>query len=265
MEEWGPNHRDRDRVIRDFELCCKLSNLPTNDSSVGVALLGQLANSGLGPGSCDTYIGHVTKRYRMTDVSKAASARHADYEARHAADIDDDTLWKYVLEASPLYRRILWLMYIAGLRAISIRYLRRRRVHIPKRWKSADIEVVVKIDKTRKKAALRAIMSLPKTWEWIQPPPHKDDIKFFQDGPADERLFEGITATNINDELRRISKKLSLPRPTSYSFRRAFINRVIPLVTSKKKLTEYSLHFSVSTVDAFYKRTQDDISKMSKS
>lgn len=57
-----------------------------------MTFLGQLANSGLGPEMCDTYIGYVTKKYRMTDVYKAA--RHADFDARHALDVEPPTARK---------------------------------------------------------------------------------------------------------------------------------------------------------------------------
>jgi len=262
VKEWGPDHHSRDRVVSDFEIMCKLSGLPTNDPFSALGFLGQLANSGLGPGSVDTYTGYVSKRYRMKDVQLAAAARHADHEARHAADISDDILWRYVCEASQKYKAILWILYVAGLRSRAIRFLRRRRIYVPKKWGSADMEFVVMIDKTRKRRALRAILSLPKAWKWLRPPPCSYSLRLLQEGDPEERLFDGITASDINAELKAISKRFQLPRPTTYSFRRAFINRIIPLVGKKGEMTKFTLHFKASTVDAFYRRTQDDQNKI---
>jgi len=116
----------------------------------------------------------------------------------------------------------------------------------------------VKIDKTRKRRALRAILVLPKEWNWIPEPPSPQTWDFFYEGDAEERIFEGITASDVNNVLHRMSMQLNLPRPTTYSFRRGYINRIIPLVRNKKHLTEFTLHFEDSTVDAFYKRTRAD-------
>ena len=200
----------------------------------------------------------------MADVMKAASARHADFEGRHAPDIPDDILWQYVVEADFVWQSILYVLYVAGLRAKAIRYFRRNRIYVPKKrmWKKESLEFVVRIDKTRKRRALRAILQLPKEWDWIPQPPTDQTWQFFAEGDAEERLFEGVTASDINSELRKMSARLNLPRPTTYSFRRAYINRIIPLVNNKKQLTEFTLHFETSTVDAFYMRTRADKNKM---
>ena len=267
LQEWGPDHRSKDRIVLNFDTMCMLSGLDKKDPRAAIGLLGQMANSGLGPGSTDVYIGYIHKRYRFSalyDVLKAAAARHANHESRHAPDVSDDILWQYVEKASPQYRPILYLLYVAGLRPRAIRFLTRKRMYFPSwnLWQSEDIEISVYIDKTRKKRALRAILSLPKNWTWIKPPPHKATLSFLQEGDRESRLWEGVTATHITSELKKMSEKHGLPRATTYSFRRGYINRIRPLVRNKKHLTEFTLHFDVSTVDAFYRRTKEDIKKM---
>jgi len=262
LEKWGPDHKNRDRVISDYELVCHLSGYETKNPLAHIGFLGQLANSGLSPGTSDTYIGYVHKRHRMTNVTKAASARHADHEARHAPDLPDDVLWRYVQEASPRWAPIFWLLYTAGLRPVALRYLSRRRISVPNDWKKEELEVSVRIDKTRKKKALRAILLLPKSWKWIRPPPSDDAATFLREGDREEKLFEFATATAINLELRKMSQRLGIARPTSYSFRRSFVNRILPLVRNKAELTSYTLHFKKDTIDAFYRRTKDDERKM---
>jgi len=257
LEKWGPDPKNRDRVISDYELVCHLSGYDTKNPLAHIGFLGQLANSGLGPGTTDTYVSYVHKKHRMFNVLKTASARHADHEAKHAADISDDTLWRYVQEACPKWKPVLWLLYTAGLRPVALRYLSRRRIFVPSDWKREEIQFSVRIDKTRKKKALRAILTLPKTWKWITPPTDAVAV-FLREGDREEKLFEFATATAINTQLRAMSKRLGLSRPTSYSFRRSFINRIFPLVRNKAELTTYTLHFKKDTVDAFYRRTKDD-------
>jgi len=92
LDEWGPKHNNSDRVISTFETSCYLSGMNMRVPRSAVSVLGQMANSGLGAGTMDTYIGYLNKKYKMRDVLKAASARHADAESRHAPDIADDTV-----------------------------------------------------------------------------------------------------------------------------------------------------------------------------
>jgi len=123
LQEWGPNNNTRDRVIMNFEVACHLSGLDRKDPRAAIGLLGQLANCALGPGTTDTYIAYINKKYRMSDVMKAAAARHADHESRHAPDLPDKTLWEYVINADFIYQPFLYLMYIGGLRTRAIRFL----------------------------------------------------------------------------------------------------------------------------------------------
>jgi len=264
LEKWGPDHKNRIRVVADYELTCVLSGYDPRNPLAHVGFLGQLANSGLGPGTADTYINYVHKKHRMHDVQKAASCRHADHEARHAPDISDEILWRYVEEADAKWQPVLWILYVCGIRTVALRYLRRRRISIPTNWSKESIEISVKIDKQRKKKALRAILQLPFSWKWVLPPPSVATANFLREGDQEECLFEFATANAVLKELRAMSVRLGLPRPTTYSFRRGFINRIIPLVRNKQELTKYTLHFKPDTVDAFYRRTKDDERTMSR-
>ena len=102
-------------------------------------------------------------------------------------------------------------------------------------------------------------MRLPLEWDIIPAPPCEKTLRFFSEGLPKDRLWPGLTATAVNNELRRMSVELGLPRPTTYSFRRAFVNRVINFVSSKKELTLYTLHFSEETVEAFYRRNRQEM------
>jgi len=131
LQEWGPDHRSKERIVLNFDTMCMLSGLDKKDPRAAIGLLGQMANSGLGPGSIDVYIGYIRKRYRFSllyDVLKAAAARHANHESRHAPDVSDDILCQYVEKASTEYRPILYLLYVAGLRPRAIRFLTRKRL-----------------------------------------------------------------------------------------------------------------------------------------
>jgi len=62
LEEWGPNHKDADRVKLNYETMCQLSGMDPKSPLAAIGFLGQMANAGLGPGSADTYVGYVHKK-----------------------------------------------------------------------------------------------------------------------------------------------------------------------------------------------------------
>ena len=110
LQEWVPDHCSKERIVLNFDTMCMLSGLDKKDPRAAIGLLGQMANSGLGPGSIDVYIGYIHKRYRFSmlyDVLKAAAARHANHESRHAPDVPDDILWQYVEKASTQYLSLI--------------------------------------------------------------------------------------------------------------------------------------------------------------
>jgi len=147
-------------------------------------------------------------------------------------------------------------MYVCGFRVKAIQYFRRCRVFLPawSKWGQRDLEIIVAVDKNRKKRGLRTTLILPKAWNYPRPPT-LEAWRFVVDGPQDERLFPSVTANQVNGILRTLSAKLGLTRPATYSFRRAYVNRVIPLIGSKGKLVKFTLHFDEAMVDAFYRRT----------
>jgi len=71
---WGRKDSTRRRVIADYEL----SGIDPNAPSSAEAKLGQMENSGLGPGTQETYLRYVFKRYpRATTDSRSMSRAYA--------------------------------------------------------------------------------------------------------------------------------------------------------------------------------------------
>jgi len=217
-----------------------------------------MANRGLGPGTRSVYMNYIRKKFSGAayEAAYAAGVCAADHEAEHAPDLPDDLLWKFVEQAPPEWQPVIYLMYVCGFRIKAIRYFRRRRIFLPswKKWLERDLEIVVAIDKNRRLKAHRTTLILPRAWKYPRPP-NIDTWRFLQEGPQEECLFSEVTATKVNAVLRKIALDNGWQRPTTYSFRRGYINRIIPLVESKGKVHKYSLHFDETTVDAFYRRT----------
>ena len=260
---YGPKRHASMRVLADFRHFCDISGFNPTDPAAHEAVLGQMDNSTLGVGSQDTYLSVIRKHYRTAahDAAYAAGVRHADVEGGHAPDLSDDVLWNYVEAASAVWQPLLWVLAVFGIRVKAAAWLTHGRAFFPtwEEWGSWNPELIITIDKNRRKRCHRTTLRLPMEWGILPSPPCEESLKFFSEGDAKERMWPGLTATMVNDELRRMSVELGLPRPTTYSFRRAFVNRVIPFVTSKKELTLYTLHFSEETVEAFYRRNLQEL------
>jgi len=258
LKEWGRDKAAQTRVQGNFMMICRLSGRSHTDPMAAIGTLGQMSNHGLGPGTRSVYMNYIRKKFSTAayEAAYAAGVCAADHEAKHAPDISDDILWKFVEKAPKEWQPIIYLMYVCGFRVKAIKYFRRRRVFIPawSKWRERDLEIVVAIDKNRRKKAQRTTLILPRAWMYPRPPT-METWRFFHEGPQDERIFPEVTAPKVNSVLRKIATENGWPRPTTYSFRRAYINRVIPLVGSKGQLHKFTLHFDETTVDAFYRRT----------
>ena len=266
MKEWGKKTTQRKRVLADYEEACALSGADPNDPASVEVVMGQMDLAALSVGSIGTYLSHVKSKYRLaaTPAVYAAGVRCADAESKHAPDIEDDILWRYVVNApTTRLQAVLYLEYICGFRSIAARWVKRRSVWLPafNNPESEGPEIIVTIDKTRKKRSQKATIRLPHIWN-IKPPPTWAVWCYIMHGNESDRLFPDMTASIINGALRTMSEQLGLPRPTTYSFRRGFINRIIPLVSSRKDLAKYTLHFTEETVEAFYRRSKKEQIRM---
>ena len=72
-----------------------------NDPMAAIGALGQMINSGLGPGSCNTCMTHIRKKFSAaaSEAAYAAGVRAADHDSKHAKDIPDEVLWSFVFNA----------------------------------------------------------------------------------------------------------------------------------------------------------------------
>ena len=166
------------------------------------------------------------------------------------------------LAAFFFFQPLLYILAVYGLRVKACAWLTQSRTTFPEwdDWGSFSPEIIVTVDKQRRRRCHRTTLRLPLEWDIIPAPPCEETLRrFFSEGLPKDRLWPGLTATAVNNELRRMSVELGLPRPTTYSFRRAFVNRVINFVSSKKELTLYTLHFSEETVEAFYRRNRQEM------
>jgi len=257
LKEWGRDKSSQIRIQGNFMTVCRLSGRLHTDPMAAIGTLGQMSNSGLGPGSRSTYMNYIRKKFSAAhEAAYAAGVCAADHEANHAKDIADEILWKFVQLAPVDYQPILYLMYVCGFRVKAIKFFKRLRIFLPTwaQWRERDLEITVAIDKNRKKKGMRTTLVLPSKWNYPKPPTFAA-WKFLMEGDQKECLFKEVTSTKINSALRKIAKTHGLPRPTTYSFRRGYINRVLQFVETKGQLTKFTLHYDEATVEAFYRRT----------
>ena len=248
VNKWGPKIATRERVRKDYETVLALSNSPSSIDTV-VGTLGQMIPV-LSAGTCENYMRFITTKFHHTDnsrVIKACESAHADAETTHAVDLSDETLDEIFCRSPPKYRLAFYLLRNAGLRTAAIVRLRGRQISASE----SALEVQVRIDKNRKKRALRTLLCVP--WEWIGYPPD-DIINLINNLKDDERPCEGFSASMLNDVLKRHMIQGLAEKCTTYSFRRSFVNFIIKQCQGAKLvITNYTLHLRPTMVDAHYK------------
>lgn len=255
--EYGPKATvDRDRVRSDYDEFCKLSGLEKNGESLGWCL-GQMANK-LAPGTVDGYIAYASEGSRTADVNyvrKTAQAFHADATTGHAPDINGKILKKFVNLAPMAHQPVLFILMSTGMRVKDIARLRRRQVGYRKK---SSLRVQIRLSKTAKRRALRTTLTIPSEWLGVVPASFTCWLKNTCKS-KDAKMLKGYTAAKVNAILRRVGKKFDMPRPTTYSFRREYMNFVREWCGGDSDLERsYTKHMSTSITEAHYVRFEED-------
>ena len=212
----------------------------------------------LAPGTVDGYIAYASEGSRSAEINyvrKTAQAFHADATTGHAPDIDGTILRKYVNRAPLAHQPILFLMKATGMRVRDIARLRRRQIGYRKR---GSLRVQIRLSKTAKRRALRTTLTIPSEWFgtiptsftcWLRNTCKSKNVK----------IFKGYTAAKVNEVLRRVSAKHDMPKPTTYSFRRDYMNFVREWCGGYADLERsYTKHMSTAITDAHYVRFKED-------
>jgi len=252
---YGSNTSTRDRVDGDYGVFLRASNLEPSDESLGW-FLGQMSQR-LAASSCDSYIKHVLAANRIQGaktVKKVAEAYNADTIGKHAPDIEIDILHKYIELAHKKLQPILWLLLITGLRVKDLSRLRRRQIHRNEKF----LKFLLCLTKGRRRRSLRCILSIPTEWFEVIPQ-SVEDLLSRTASKKNKRIFQDLEATKINTKLRAMSVTHNLPRPTTYSFRRNYMNLIVEKCGANKDLqAQFTKHISVSITEAHYVKFEED-------
>lgn len=259
LTDYGIPEDAEARVIKDFNTFLALNGLQPN----GYAMLlwcGQCLVAGLGPGSLETYGTFVRKVMPRGDplikkLTKALMRQHADFDTKTAPVVSDEDLIMIMLHLPSELQAGVFLMLVAGLRPIALKWLRRKQVAAWRRKLDAEILVYiqVRVDKNAWKRVHRTELAIPRAWTSMVKVPEAYH-QLYNEGDPNHRLFwEGHSATALNQALAKVADEHSLPRATSTSFRHAYMNRLFTVFKGDMdQIKPYTLHHSRYVTKAHY-------------
>jgi len=254
-KSYGANTDNRDRVNDDYAAFLSASGLESNAESLGW-FLGQMSRD-LAASSCSSYIKYVIAKNRVNgakSVRNVAEAYNADTIGGHAPDIELNALMKYIENASPEIQPILWLLLVTGLRVKDLSRLRRRQIA----RKKTGLSFLLCLTKGRRRRCLRCKLDIPAEWHGKIPYSLIETLVQSR-GSKKKRIFKHHTANRLNAELRKMSKSYNLPRPTTYSFRRHYMNFIVDKCGGDVvRQAAFTKHISASITEAHYVRFEED-------
>ena len=256
LKKYGISVSTRDRILVDYHTFCVLNNLPPKAALGDV--VGQMHGK-LKIGTIDTYSAYVAAEFPSAvhrRVRKAVQRAHADEDVEGAPRFAREHLRRLVFALQTvLLRRCCLLLLLTGIRPVAGRRMRRRNFGVmSKKNKEHALVLGVAWDKTVAKRANMQHLQLPR---WLAMDVSQQDLhSIFGTGPHGETPFEGVTCQAINEALREVWEKdrdtTTVP-PTSYSFRRAYVQAVFEHYgNDSEALKKYTLHFGDQVVKAHY-------------
>lgn len=256
VEKWGPPDPSMHTSVRRYEEMCRASNCSPYDEQSLMMALGQMLAAGLSAGSLETYVKAIAKIYFPQGARRllpAVQRAHADSDSSHAPDLPDPVLKQLIEKLSSPFKATAYMMMYTGIRMVGLRWLRRRQIVLQD---NGSIKVQVKVDKNKKRRVMRQDLLIPAS---LIDRPARDVRRFLVEGDSEERLFATVTITTLNAALKKAARKLSCQRPTSYSYRRAFMNRIRKHCNKTgEDPARYTMHISKNILEAHYKRFSED-------
>ena len=259
LADYGTPDDAEIRIVRDFHLFLTINELqPT-----GYAMLlwcGQCLVAGLGPGSLETYATFVRKVLPRGDpmikkLTKALMRQHADFDTKSAPVVSDADLIAIMLLLPDDLRAGVFVMLIAGLRPIALKWLRRKQIAAWSKSRDASIllHVQIRVDKNAWKRVHRSQLAIPRAWTSLTEVP-EDLMDRYNLGDPNHRLFwKDHSATELNQALAKVSRDHSLPRATSTSYRHGYMNRLFAIFDGDmEKIKPFTLHHSRFVTKAHY-------------
>ena len=163
----------------------------------------------------------------------------------------------------------VWLAITLGLRNVDLQWLKPQALTFGRMIKGElqDLWVDVTFGKVIHSPGDRRTVHLRKAMLTGIPPP-TELLEMVANAREDFTAWEIASVDQLNRELGRASPLTGLlfrrGKPTTYTFRRNFVQRVIEGCRGKnglvnwKSVTEYTLHFKEENVKAHYSLTAED-------
>ena len=274
--------RDRQDVVKTgaahFRKHCELNALDP-DSAVAFASFTISLRAGADPVQRRTLHGYLKESQtslREDDRSEAevlrgfmiddASEAAAKAPRGHAPDYCLSMLTVLYKHLAPGHQVLGWLGLAAGLRNVDFQSLQLHNLALryAKDGTLDELIITVEFGKTIRKTTERRTVCLPRVLLPKQQPPETLKRLSSKEGSSGWRM---ATVDEFNQEARLAARRADTiyrrGAPTTYSFRRNFVHRVIshckgPIGVNWEQVTKYTLHFSDENVRANYELTAAD-------
>ena len=261
------NAVQRRRVVTTFFEFCGLNGFPVASSALK-KFVGSAINCGVKVGTVNTYVQYVAKAItQVVPASDLASVRnvvrlvalcHADAETRKAPDISFDFAVKIINALAGDAQLVVAAITFTGCRCRDImRWLGCRCT-----FRTNSYAIDVRITKGRRTPDKRVTHRVADVKALLGEPLHPCLLKV-KDFPTASRPFETWNALRVNRAIDLARKALqlteesTLPRYTTYSFRRLYCQQVLRACDHDfEKAARYTLHCRAEVLCAFYDATK---------
>lgn len=258
VEYWCPTNKEAIRVYKEF-LAFRRFNGFTIESGIH-AWIGQAMRFGITVGTLHTYISHIRKKSmsaaerprfhpsffgEILQASKALKIAHADADTTHARDLTDKCLIS-IQRAIPdsMNRLCTWLLANSPGRAKDLSRLRQKQIC----FSSKSTTFTFRVMKNRMERGLRFTKEIP----CFISTPLKEDITWWSSFSPNDKPFRSVSATSVNKALAASAVLLSLQRPTTYSYRRAYMRAVRRSGLCLAERQALTAHLNPHIADAHY-------------
>ena len=262
--KYGSDDKTAKRVRDEYLAFCFLNQLP---AVKGLGLVvGQWSNSGLGEGTCNTYLSYLSPLFPGESRSifrrwkKIVALMHADADTRVTADALDGELEALMRRVTsccdPSLSAMCYLLCLTGARCRDLARLRRRQIRVDISGKKrAKLIIQFRITKVRRSRWLR--ITIPFAFSLFGVFPDATILSYLSEGPRDQRLFAHFyNASSFNGCITKYCVERTF---TVKSMRRGFINRMLARYPGDyDRVRRHTGHFRESTVRAFYEAFNEE-------
>ena len=260
------NAETRKRVVADFASFGATNGVSDRPCLCLKLWLGACHRDGLAWGTVDTYSAYITKviypalswndRHEWQLIRGVTRAAHADSDTKGACTIPREHLIQVL--GSPLLtlrvRQAIAAITFTGCRLADVRRWRRRQFRFGRR----GLRVEVRLSKNRRRRSKRRHLRVHDC-ERLLGITMDQSLWSLNGGDPDERPLGKVTVELVNGLLARVCASLHLPRYTTYSFRKYFIQKVIAYHDYDwPRILDLTLHTRMDVVAAHYDGILDE-------